>query len=134
MTADLQVSPSAPYHASLAVRVRLMLGNEIALGPGKIELLEAIRVHGSISQAGKQLGMSYRRAWMLVDTMNRCFQQPLVETSAGGSHGGGATLTALGETMIAQYRTLQQRIEHITQQHAASFALHLRASPLPMKA
>lgn len=73
--------------ARLKIQARLMLDDEIAFGPGKADLLDAIQATGSISAAGKQLGMSYRRAWMLVDSMNRCFQQPLVQTATGGTQG-----------------------------------------------
>lgn len=94
----------------LDIRTRLRVGDEIAMGPGKADLLDAIRNHGSISAAGRALGMSYRRCWLLVDTMNRCWSTPLVEASAGGSHGGGARLTPLGIEVLAAYRQLQQRI------------------------
>ena len=77
----------------LKIKLQLFCGDEIAMGPGKADLLEAIAREGSISGAGRALGMSYRRTWMLVDVMNRCWRQPLVETSAGGSHGGGARVT-----------------------------------------
>ncbi len=77
------------------------------MGPGKADLLEAIMAEGSISGAGRKLGMSYRRTWLLVDVMNRCWAQPLVGTAAGGSHGGGAQVTALGESVLAHYRALQ---------------------------
>lgn len=76
------------------------------MGPGKADLLEAIRVTGSITAAGKLLGMSYRRTWMLVDTMNHCFQAPLVATEKGGVHGGGARVTELGEQVLEAYRKL----------------------------
>jgi molybdate transport system regulatory protein len=94
----------------LNVRVRLRCGNEIAMGPGKADLLEAIAREGSISAAGRAMGMSYRRTWMLVDTMNRCWNEPLVVTAAGGSHGGGARITALGTQILRSYRDLQARI------------------------
>ncbi len=77
------------------------------MGPGKADLLEAIMAEGSISGAGRRLGMSYRRTWLLADVMNRCWAQPLVDTAAGGSHGGGAHVTALGESVLAHYRALQ---------------------------
>lgn len=70
------------------VTFRLLHQHEIALGPGKAELLQAIDQTGSISAAGKSMNMSYRRAWMLVDVMNRCFKQPLVQTAKGGKDGG----------------------------------------------
>ena len=75
------MSKSGPV---LKLRMRLMLGNEIALGPGKADLLEGIASTGSIAAAGRKLGMSYKRAWMLVETMNRCFRKPLVRTGRGG--------------------------------------------------
>lgn len=97
--------------AILKLKVQLYSGEEIAMGPGKADLLEAIRAHGSISAAGRAMGMSYRRAWLLVDAMNRCWQQPLVETSPGSAHGGGARISAFGETVLQHYRALQARID-----------------------
>lgn len=88
------------------LKIRLYNGADIAIGPGKADLLEAIRQHGSISAAARTLGMSYRRAWLLVETMNRSFRQPLVTTLAGGKHGGGTQLTAVGEQVLQQYRLL----------------------------
>src|SRR3546814_3854593 len=84
----------------LKIKLQLFCGDEIAMGPGKADLLEAISAQGSISAAGRALGMSYRRTWLLVDVMNRCFRAPLVETAAGGSHGGGARLTTLGADLL----------------------------------
>ena len=84
-----------------------MLGGEIALGPGKADLLEGIRDTGSISAAGRRLNMSYKRAWLLVDTMNRCFRQPLVDAATGGKSGGGAALTALGEEVLTRFRRME---------------------------
>jgi len=77
------------------------------MGPGKAALLRAIQRTGSISAAGRELGMSYRRAWLLVDTMNRCFAEPLVEAHSGS----GAQVTAAGEAMLADYLTLADRTE-----------------------
>ena len=94
----------------LDIRTRLYCGEEIAMGPGKADLLEAIRQHGSISAAGRALDMSYRRAWLLVDTMNRCWNEPLVATSPGSAHGGGARLTPFGEEVLSRYRTLQANL------------------------
>ncbi len=92
----------------LKIKLQLFCGDEIAMGPGKADLLEAIAREGSISGAGRALGMSYRRTWMLVDVMNRCWRQPLVETSAGGSHGGGARVTPFGAEILARFRALEQ--------------------------
>jgi len=92
-------------HAKLSLRI--YLGEEIALGPGKADLLDAIVEAGSITEAGKRLGMSYKRAWMLVDTMNRCFKSTLVETSKGGAARGGAELTTFGRDVLERYRAMQ---------------------------
>ncbi len=88
-------------------RLRVLFGSAIAIGPGKADLLDAIARTGSISAAGRELGMSYRRAWLLVDTMNRCFRGPLVEATKGGPHGGGARLTPLGADVLARYHALE---------------------------
>jgi molybdate transport system regulatory protein len=97
--------------ARLKIKLQLYCGDEIAMGPGKADLLEAIASAGSISAAGRLLGMSYRRAWLLVDTMNRCFHSPLVETRPGGGQGAGAWLTAEGESALAAYRGLSEQVE-----------------------
>ena len=93
-------------------RLRLVLGPDIAIGPGKVALLAAIRDTSSIAQGGRVLGMSYKRAWTLVDSMNRCFKQPLVLSSRGGSAGGGAPLTAMGARVLASFTRAQQLAEH----------------------
>ena len=89
-------------------RLRISRGEEIAIGPGKIALLEAIIEAGSINAAAKRLNMSYRRAWLLVDAMNRSLKQPVVETAIGGSHGGGTVVTQDGQTVIRLYRKIEQ--------------------------
>lgn len=90
-------------------RVRILLGSVIAMGPGKADLLEAIEAKGSISAAARHMGMSYRRAWLLVDTMNQSFRKPLVETAAGGKGGGGAQVTEFGRDMLARYRAMETK-------------------------
>lgn len=105
---------------------RLILGDAIALGPGKVRLLEAIRETGSISAAGRSMNMSYKRAWHLVDTMNRCFSSPLVETSKGGAHGGGAVLTPLADQVIALYRQLEARARKATESDLAQLSRYLK--------
>jgi molybdate transport system regulatory protein len=89
-------------------RLRIRRGDAIAVGPGKVDLLEAIETTGSISAAARSLGMSYRRAWLLVDTMNRCFRTPVVQAEAGGKRGGGAELTRLGVEVIQRYRRIER--------------------------
>ena len=84
---------------------------ELAIGPGKVALLEAIAQTGSITSAAKRLGMSYRRAWLLVDETNRCLIQPAVETAAGGQRGGGTVLTPVGAELVRRYRMLEHQTE-----------------------
>jgi molybdate transport system regulatory protein len=99
-------SPKAP-HAFPTLRIAF--GDGLILGPGKVELLETIGRTGSISAAGREMGMSYRRAWLLVDALNHMFADPVVVASTGGSHGGGATLTDLGRDVAAAYRRAEER-------------------------
>ena len=91
----------------LEPRIRILLGSSIAIGPGKAALLQAIGDTGSIAAAGRRMGMSYRRAWVLVKTMNACFHEPLVEAAKGGIGGGGARLSATGEQVLALYRAME---------------------------
>lgn len=95
--------------AQLKLHVRILSDEQIAFGPGKAELLEAIQRTGSISQAAKSMNMSYRRAWQLVDTMNQCFHSNLVDTQTGGTHGGGAIVTELGQVILSKFRTMEQQ-------------------------
>ena len=88
--------------------IRIDLSDHGAIGPGKIRLLELVGESGSISAAGRAMNMSYRRAWMLIDNLNRCFRAPLVETQLGGTRGGGAVLTELGHDVIARYRAIER--------------------------
>lgn len=96
-----------PKTTEVNFRLRITRGDDIAVGPGKIDLLVAIARTGSITSAAKELGMSYRRAWLLVDTMNRCFKSPVVDTEAGGSRGGGTALTPLGVDVVRRYRRIE---------------------------
>jgi molybdate transport system regulatory protein len=95
-------------------RFRILCGGDVALGPGKAELLEFIGQTGSINRAAKRMGMSYMRAWSLVQTMNRCFQQPLVLATHGGQGGGGAVLTKTGRRVLALYRQMEARAAKAT--------------------
>ena len=90
-------------------RLRVTRRTDIALGPGKVDLLEAIAKTGSITAAARALGMSYRRAWLLVDTMNRCFREPVVDAEKGGKRGGGTRLTATGVEAVRRYRRVEKR-------------------------
>jgi len=88
-------------------RLRIYRDDRIAIGPGKIALLEAIAETGSISAAARQFNMSYRRAWLLVDEMNKALARPAVSTAAGGASGGGSVLTPVGEALIRHYRAVE---------------------------
>ncbi|MCI5038580.1 MAG: winged helix-turn-helix domain-containing protein [Donghicola eburneus] len=90
-----------------ALRLRIVFGQDAMLGPGKAELLERIDRTGSISAAGREMGMSYKRAWLLVGTMNTMFREPVVHSARGGSNGGGATLTPLGAEVLRLYRAVE---------------------------
>ncbi len=92
-----------------ALRFRLLLDDEHAIGPGKTDLLEAIATAGSISAAARAMGMSYKRAWQLVDELNASFALPLVSTSKGGERGGGAGLTETGRAVLDAYRAIEQK-------------------------
>ncbi len=118
--------------ARLKLKLQLYCGEEIAMGPGKADLLEAIAREGSISAAGRAMGMSYRRAWLLVDTMNRCFRAPLVATRPGGGRTAGARLTAEGEAALAAYRALSARVaQGAACKDCQALETAIRAEPLP---
>ena len=99
------IEPAAGTHR-LSIRIDLAGGARI--GPGKVALLEAIAASGSISGAGRTLKMSYRRAWDLVEQLNRSLGEPVVETETGGAGGGGARLTPAGSRLVQQYRAMEQ--------------------------
>lgn len=109
--------------------LRVLLGDVIAMGPGKADLLDAIAATGSISAAARKLGMSYRRAWVLVDTMNRCFRKPLVSATTGGAHGGGCALTPHGEDILRRYRAIEERAAAAVREDFNQFARFLRPKP-----
>ena len=94
---------------SVKVKIQLVVNDNIALGPGKADLLEAIQEKGSISAAAVHMGMSYKRAWDLVNTMNKSFKQAVVATSVGGGKGGGAQVTDFGSQILMQYRVIEAK-------------------------
>ncbi|MCC6197448.1 MAG: LysR family transcriptional regulator [Burkholderiales bacterium] len=100
------VRPEVRFHIRGDTR-----GSDLAIGPGKVALLEAIRDMGSITSAAKALGMSYRRAWLLVDETNRCLVAPAVATASGGARGGGSALTTTGSELVRRYRALERETE-----------------------
>lgn len=89
------------------LRIRIVFGEREMIGPGKAELLERIERTGSIAAAGREMGMSYKRAWELVGTLNAMFRDPVVESTRGGPGGGGAVLTANGRQVLAHYRAFE---------------------------
>ena len=115
-------------------RVSLRLGftGEQALGPGKVRLLELIGETGSISAAGRAMKMSYRRAWMLVDELNRMFRDPLVEARPGGANGGGARLTEAGTDVARRYRAIESNVEASSSAHIAALE-EMLSSGKPLK-
>jgi len=94
--------------ASLGVRLRIDFGPRSSIGPGKIALLEGIEASGSLSQAARELGMSYRRAWLLLDDLNHALNEPVATAIIGGAGGGGARLTPFGRELIAAYRDVER--------------------------
>jgi molybdate transport system regulatory protein len=108
------------------LKIRIDVGKTTAMGPGKAELLELIRETGSISAAAKRMRMSYRRAWELVGVMNGCFDEPLVTTSAGGSHGGGAEVTEFGLSILHTYHQLVLKTNNLAAAEIQLITRHLR--------
>ncbi|HUJ10847.1 MAG TPA: LysR family transcriptional regulator [Verrucomicrobiae bacterium] len=107
-------------------RIRVVSGREIALGPGKVELLEHIMDTGSLRKAAEAMEMSYMRAWTLVQTMNRCFKKPLVVTKRGGAEGGAALVTSEGKAVAVLYRRMESQSMKSTASAQAELAKYLR--------
>lgn len=100
--------------------IRILFGKASSLGPGKIALLEHIARLGSISAAAREMGMSYRRAWLLVEAMNQAFRVPLVTAVSGGKRGGGAVLTDFGAEVLARYRQIETKAARAVSRELAS--------------
>ena len=98
-----------PSKHGLQPQIRIMFRKAIAMGPGKADLLRAIQETGSISAAARKMDMSYRRAWLLVDTMNQAFKSPVVVTLTGGKAGGGAAVTELGLEVLERYSEMEKK-------------------------
>jgi molybdate transport system regulatory protein len=108
-----------PKPRTAALSVRLRFTDDARLGPGKIALLEAVARRGSIAAAGRDMAMSYRRAWLLIDSLNRMFDEPVVLASPGGANGGGASLSALGAELVGAYRAMEAEVEQSIERHFA---------------
>jgi molybdate transport system regulatory protein len=120
---------------ALKLKTQIYCGDVAAMGPGKADLLEAINREGSIAAAGRALGMSYRRSWILVDEMNRCFREKLVETLLGGGRERGARLTDAGSKMLAAYRQIDAASALVADSAAyQTLAGMIFDQPLPPKA
>lgn len=114
---------ASKHAASIHLRVNLAPG--VAFGPGKADLLAGIRETGSIAAAGRRMRMSYKRAWQLVEELNRCFREPLVEASKGGAGGGGAQLTRIGEDVLERYARMRAAAESAVAKDLAALRRHL---------
>ncbi len=111
-------------------QIRILFRKAIAMGPGKSELLQAIDRTGSISAAARDMGMSYRRAWLLVDTMNQSFKHPLVTTEIGGQRGGGATVTEFGQDVLARYLAMEAKAALAVEKEMGEFVKLMSRLPL----
>jgi molybdate transport system regulatory protein len=99
-------------HDSL-IRFRIDFAENSNLGPGKITLLEGIRAYGSLSEAARRMGISYRRAWLLLDSLNKSFDIPATVNSVGGRGGGGAEITPFGSLLIERYREVERKLNDV---------------------
>lgn len=120
-----------PRLGPLKLKAQIFCGEEPAMGPGKAALLEAIDREGSISAAGRALGMSYRRTWLLVDSMNRCWTDKLVDTTPGGGRDKGARLTDCGREVLSAWRALERDLLVAAGTRLDRFAPLMREAPLP---
>jgi|SRR5665213_1123184 len=111
------------------VLLRFYLSPDRPLGPGKIKILESIRDGGSISEAARGMRMSYRSAWLLVDSMNSQFKQPVVSTTTGGQGGGSAHLTDFGQKVIQRYRAMERSARRAVAKDLAALERDLRSAP-----
>ena len=124
---DEMSMPDETAGQTLVMRVDFSDGHR--LGRGKIQLLENIRIHGSISGGGRAMEMSYRRAWMLVDEMNRMFQEPVVVSQRGGKEGGRAVLTPFGEQLVSRFRRMEEQARSAIDSHFEWLSSMRRAAP-----
>jgi len=119
--------------------VRIRLGIDLReggpkLGRGKVQLLLAIREHGSLSAAARSMGMSYRHAWVLIDELNRSFDDPVIVSTMGGPHGGGARLTPWGAELVDRFEAMQRAAEAALADHICALEAHAAESDAPQRA
>jgi len=110
------------------LHIEITFGKAERIGPGKVRLLELIAEKGSITEAAQAMGMSYRKAWLLVDAIDRLFPRPLIEKRVGGHGKGGASLTPLGEEVIRQYRAFEERCQAALE---SDYPLLMEGQPVP---
>ncbi|MDC7684452.1 winged helix-turn-helix domain-containing protein [Asticcacaulis sp. BYS171W] len=110
----------------LKIYLRVVSAGDVAIGPGKADLMAAIQAYGSLSKAGRALGISYRRVWDMVEAINKGFDKPLVTTSHGGAKGGGARLTETGEIVLALYRNMQSDVSETAEAHFDEIRKYLK--------
>jgi molybdate transport system regulatory protein len=108
--------PKTMKHAPV-VRFRIDFGEHSNIGPGKVALLEGIKAHGSLAEAARAMGISYRRAWLLIDSVNNSFKMPATVNSAGGRGGGGAEVTAFGNLLIERYREVERKLSVVASEY-----------------
>ena len=106
--------------------LRILAKDHPAMGPGKAQLVELIDSTGSISAAAREIGMSYRRAWQLVDALNTSFREPVVLTAVGGKRGGGAVVTEFGRALVAHFRAIEDKASAVIEADLRSFSGYLR--------
>lgn len=112
-------------------RFRIQIKHAVAIGPGKADVLQGIAETGSIAEAGRRLGMSYQRVWSLVEAMNRDFVEPLVHKQRGGSAGGGATLTPMGQRVLALYRAVERQAQQAIEAPLGELVRLIRTADQP---
>lgn len=115
--------------SQVTLRIRIHCGDLIAMGPGKADLLAAIDAEGSISAAGRKMGLSYRKVRLMVDAMNACFKEPLVDAVKGGAQGGGACLTPLGKEALTRYQRLQAKAQASIERELKAYVDLLGTAP-----
>jgi molybdate transport system regulatory protein len=114
-----------------SIRFRIDFADNLNLGPGKIALLEAIETHGSLVRAATSLQMSYRRAWLLLDSLNETFNEPVTHSSAGGKSGGRSSITEFGRLLIKQYREMENEISDLGRRHLKNILPHVVSNSTP---